>query len=116
MGLKVVSDDGQPIGFQKSFRRNILLFFENLPWIVGTLMALSQISNEQFHSLFLQPKVYSKILESLRPSWHSSVQMILGALICMELLVMFITKKRQTVHDLIGSTIVIRNSDLKQSI
>lgn len=113
MGIKVVSDDGKPIGFQKSFRRNIPLFFESLPWIIGTLFALSQISNEQFHSLFLQPKLYSITLESLRPDWHNTVQIVFAALIFMELMIMFITKKRQTIHDLIGSTIVIRNSTLK---
>lgn len=107
MGVKVVNIDGKPIGFNQSFQRNIAWFFASLPYIIATAIAISQIPSDQFHELFLQSKTYYSLEESLRPSWYMPVQAIFVIFLFSDLIATLVTRKNQSIHDLIGSTIVV---------
>jgi len=107
MGLRVFGIDGQPISFTQSLRRNFIFFLGSLPWIIGTLVAMSNIPDEQFRELFVHPKDLHKLEDSLRPSWYLSVQFFWGAVCFAEIATIFISKRRQSIHDFIGKTIVV---------
>ncbi|PRC90796.1 RDD family protein [Solimicrobium silvestre] len=112
MGLKVLNIEGSPISFLQSFKRNIPLFIESLPWIISTYFVISNIPADQFHNLFLQPKAYRQLEDSMRPIWYFPVQMVMAVFVAADIITMLISRKRQTLHDMIGGTIVVHQDEL----
>ena len=52
MGIMVVSDRGERIGFPQSARRNVVMFLMSLPWPIATVIALTRIPPSQYLELW----------------------------------------------------------------
>jgi uncharacterized RDD family membrane protein YckC len=109
MGVKVVDDQGEGIGFVQSARRNSILFLMSIPWIVATVIALQKMPSSQYMSLWGQGG--AALEASLRPGWYEQIQLWMLAVFAMDIVVMVAAKRRKSLHDYIGGTMVVRVND-----
>ncbi len=106
MGLMVVDDQGQKIGFLKSARRDSILLFLSLPWIVATVIALQRVPAEAYMRLWGHGE--AALEASLRPEWYEQMQVVVLLLVAFDLIVMATNNHRKSIHDYVGGTVVIR--------
>lgn len=103
--IRVLTPSGSAIGFVLSARRNIIIFFQSLPWICGTMIAISRIPIDQYYAL--HGHAYNLLEESLRPEWYASAYLIMGAIVIPEVVAVLTSKRKQSLHDFVGGTVVI---------
>lgn len=103
--IRVLTPSGSAIGFTLSARRNIIIFFQSLPWIFGTMIAISRVPIDQYYAL--HGHAYTLLEQSLRPEWYASAYMIMGAIAIPEIVAVLSTKKKQSLHDFVGGTVVV---------
>ena len=106
LDIKVVTLEGGPIGFAGSFRRNLIMLCESLPWIAATMIATLQVTSEQFSTL--HGHAYNQLLKNLQPAWYPIVVKMLGVVLIAEIASIFLSKRRQSLHDLVGGTVVVK--------
>ena len=106
LGIKVVTLEGGPIGYAGSFRRNLIMLCESLPWIAATMIATLHVTDEQFSTL--HGRAYNQLLKSLQPGWYPIVAKILGAVLIAEVASIFLSKRNQSLHDFVGGTVVVK--------
>jgi hypothetical protein len=105
MRIKVVRVDGAPLGFARSARRSILTGLESVPWVVATMIAISQIPESQY--LPLQAQHMRELELSLRPAWYDTTDWVMTAVFLAELASRFLTRRRQSLADLMAATMVV---------
>lgn len=105
MGIKVVSDRGEPIGFAQSAKRNAILLLMSIPWPLATVIAISRIPAAQYVALWGHGEV--ALEASLRPQWYDQIQLYMIAVFIIDILAMILSSQRRSLHDLIGGTAVI---------
>jgi uncharacterized RDD family membrane protein YckC len=105
MGIRVVDDRGERIDFARSLRRNWILFVMSVPWIVATIIALLKIPPAEY--LMLSAHGEAALEASLRPGWYEPIQFCVGVLFMIDLVLMLATKRRKSLHDYLGGTVVV---------
>lgn len=106
LGIKVVTLEGGPIGYAGSFRRNLIMLCESLPWIAATMIAALHVSEEQFSTL--HGRAYTQLLKSLQPAWYPVVAKVFAVLLLAEIVSIFLSKRNQSLHDFIAGTVVVK--------
>jgi len=109
LGIKVVTLEGGAIGIAGSFRRNLIMLIESLPWIVATMIATLRVPSEQFRSL--HGDAYNQLLKSLKPEWYPVTVTIFDVILVAEIASVLLTRKRRSLHDFVGGTVVVRIAD-----
>jgi uncharacterized RDD family membrane protein YckC len=113
MRIRVVDDQGEWIGFAQSARRNSILFLMSIPWIVATVIALQRMPSVQYLSLWGHGE--AALEASLRPGWYEQVQLCMLVVFAMDIVVMVTTKRRKSLHDYLGGTVVVKVGKVKPS-
>lgn len=108
MKIKVVGTTDGPLDFAQCLRRNLIWFIGSLPWVFATTIAILQIPSDQYYGIVLQRKAYHQLVESLRPDWMKFADYGMGIICSTDILLVLITKKRQSLHDFLGGTVVVR--------
>jgi uncharacterized RDD family membrane protein YckC len=106
LGLMVVSDQGQRIGFLQAARRDVIFLLLSMPWIVATVVALQQVPPDTYVRLW--GKGLAAVEATFRPEWYEPMQLLLLVIAVLQIIVMRVSKRRKSVHDYIGGTVVIR--------
>ncbi len=109
LGIRVVTLEGGALGIAGSFRRNLIMLIESLPWIVATMFATLRVSDEQFRSL--HGHAYTQLLKNLRPEWYPMTLTIFNVILVAEISAILLTKKRRSLHDFVGGTVVVKVAD-----
>jgi uncharacterized RDD family membrane protein YckC len=104
--IKVLTTAGEPIGFIGSARRCIIMAAESIPWVAAGMVAIPRVPADQYYAL--HGHEYTLLEKSFYPAWYPLCLWIVGAIVVAELISMFITARKQSLHDLIASTIVVR--------
>jgi uncharacterized RDD family membrane protein YckC len=105
VGIRVAAEQGEKIGFVQSARRNSILFLMSIPWIVATVIALQRMPAAQYMSLWGHGE--AALEASLRPGWFDQIQLYMLVVFAIDIVMMFTTKRRQSLHDYIGGTVVV---------
>jgi len=113
LGIKVVTLEGGAIGIARSFRRNLIMLIESLPWIVATMIATLRVPSEQFRSL--HGDAYNQLLKSLKPEWYPITVTIFDVILIAEIASVLLTRKRRSLHDFVGGTVVVRIADQSEA-
>jgi len=103
--IKVVRVNGDAVGFVRSARRSIICGLESLPFVVATMIALSQIPESQY--LPLEIKHMRELKNSLMPAWYDMSGTVITAVYLAELVSCFVTSRKQSLADLMAGTMVI---------
>lgn len=106
LGLMVVSDQGQRVGFLQAARRDAIFLVLSLPWMVATVVALQRVPPDSYVRLW--GNGLAALEATLRPEWYEPMQLLLLVIAALQLVVMRVSKRRKSVHDYIGGTVVIR--------
>jgi len=105
-GIKVVNVTGFPIGFREAFlRASVFLIFAAFT-IIASYKAISQLPIAEYATYGWMDRI-AKINE-LKPGWLNTVNLITGIWLLGEIVVLIGSKRKRSLHDFIGETVVIR--------
>jgi uncharacterized RDD family membrane protein YckC len=104
-GIKVVSVDGEPIGFGQAFRRHSVEVFLSVVYVSTTVYTLATWNGPDWNTLAYAaryPAISDANIVSASYSWVSNIWA------AGEVLTLLFNKRRRALHDFIGGTVVIR--------
>lgn len=106
MNIRVVRGNGDAVDLARSARRSVIYGLQSAPWVVASMIALSQIPESQY--LPLQVQYMRDLKLSLMPSWYEVVELLVSVLFIAELVSCFVTSRWQSLADLMADTIVVK--------
>jgi uncharacterized RDD family membrane protein YckC len=108
MLLKVIilRTDGRRIGWRESWLRSCVDLLFALISLVGTLLALQQISAAEYATLDWTSQ--STRIASLAPSWARAAETAAVVWMFSEFVVLLFNRRRRAIHDYIAGTVVVR--------
>lgn len=112
MGISVVLVSGKAIGWREAWLRSSVDIFFTVLGISSSFMALIAINNVQTESVGWFQHV--KDLHKYEPVWLNWTEDAQGIWGLSEVIIMLLNKKRQSLHDFIAGTVVIKNIDIFQ--
>ena len=108
MGLRIITIDGDPVGYRHALLRHGPLLLLSLVASIGMILASLQITDAEYHALTWRD--WSDRLMPLGPSWLQPIQHLQTAWTWSELLVLLTNRKKRALHDFIARTVVIDES------
>ncbi|WP_332776378.1 RDD family protein [Polaromonas sp.] len=103
--LRVLTSDFHRLSMVDSARRNLFFFACSLPWVVATLVAMSRLPASMYYAP--RDRAYFVLEEQMLPDWYAYTDFALAGALALEIGAFIWTKRRQTLHDLIASTVVV---------
>ena len=107
LNIRVVRSNGEKMTISSSICRNMIFLVEITPWIIAFMIATSLVPKGLYYSL--HGHAYNVLEKSFLPNWYMPVMSVMEFIVLIDSICMFATKKGQSLHDLIGDTVVIDN-------
>lgn len=111
--IKVVNSNGDKLTFKQSIQRNAIIFFQSLPWIFATIIMIQTPESLDYlnsaHCMWEARKW---------PDFYGPIATLVHITLAAQLIVFFLNKKNQSLHDLIANTVVIvdqKSADTKDA-
>ena len=109
MKIKITKIDGSPVGYREAVIRYSVLFLLTILSTIAIVIAMSNISNEEYYSLGW--KARSLKLIQYTPFWYAWVDLFTNVWVWSEFVVMLTNKQRRSVHDFMAGTVVIKSAN-----